>query len=40
MNKAPCPLLNNKGTHPHTDMTQGFYYQLSHTAVLLVPIQD
>lgn len=40
MNKATCSLLNNKNTHPHTDMTPGFYYQLSHTVVLLAPIQD
>lgn len=40
MNKAPCSPLNNKNTHPHTNMTQGFYYQLSHIVVLLAPIQD
>lgn len=40
MNKAPCSLLNNKNSHSHTDTTQGFYYQLSHTVVLLAPMQD
>ena len=40
MNKALCSPLNNKNNHPHTNMTQGFYYQLSHTVVLLAPTQD
>lgn len=40
MNKAPCSPLNNKNTHPHTNTTHGFYYQLSHLVVLLAPIQD